>query len=63
MRPLRRIHLTYEEQGARWRASGGLLKGCWYAPDTTARRLWEKGWRQEDERLKIEEKRWRNGEE
>ncbi len=44
-----RLHLTYEEQGRAWRRAGGLLKGCWYPDPSTPRRLWEKGWRAEDD--------------
>lgn len=56
MRQLRRLHLTYEEQGARWRAAGGDKKGCWYGIGTTERRLWEKGWLKENQRLAEQEK-------
>jgi hypothetical protein len=44
--------LTPSEQGKRWRAAGGLFKDCWWNEGTTARLLWEKGWQEEDDRLK-----------
>jgi len=49
----RRLHLTWEEQGRRWRQAGGPLKGCWYRDGSVERRLWEKGWHAEDEHTRA----------
>ncbi len=48
-------NLRAEEQGERWRRAGGQREECWFKEGYVARRLWLRGWDQEDRKIRSRE--------